>query len=168
MPPCVVLGNSSSPCRRHVDPASRKLTRAISGRLRYRTRVSSLRKRRPPVIFMLAGSTFREPTVSSQEGLTTQSNERTSLHHSPRQREDAVEASVIFSICATVIAIASLAVAVYQARATRRHNRQSVRPILEQCRLQYRTQPRRKLPRILGATVAVGGYWCERGCPSQG
>ena len=42
-----------------------------------------------------------------------------------------MEASVIFSICATVIAIASLAVAVYQARATRRHNRQSVRPILE-------------------------------------
>jgi hypothetical protein len=42
-----------------------------------------------------------------------------------------MDASVVVAICATVIAVASLAVSVYEARATRRHNRISVRPFLE-------------------------------------
>jgi hypothetical protein len=42
-----------------------------------------------------------------------------------------MDASVIVAICATVIAVVSLAVTVYEARATRRHNRISVRPFLE-------------------------------------
>lgn len=42
-----------------------------------------------------------------------------------------MDASVIVAICATVIAVVSLAVSVYEARATRRHNRISVRPFLE-------------------------------------
>jgi hypothetical protein len=42
-----------------------------------------------------------------------------------------VNASIIVSVCATIIAVVSLGVAVYQARATRRHNRLTVRPILE-------------------------------------
>lgn len=39
-------------------------------------------------------------------------------------------ASTVVAICATDIAVASLAVSVIEARATRVHNRQSVRPIL--------------------------------------
>jgi hypothetical protein len=48
-----------------------------------------------------------------------------------------MDASTVVAICATVIAVASLAVSVYQARATRRHNQLSVRPLLEllRCRL---------------------------------
>jgi hypothetical protein len=42
-----------------------------------------------------------------------------------------MNAAIVVAICATVIAVASLAVSVYQARATRLHNRHSVRPILE-------------------------------------
>jgi hypothetical protein len=42
-----------------------------------------------------------------------------------------VDASIVIASCATVIAVASLAVSVYEARATRNHNRHSVRPILE-------------------------------------
>ena len=42
-----------------------------------------------------------------------------------------MDASAVVAICATVIAVLSLAVAVYEARATRRHNRISVRPFLE-------------------------------------
>ena len=42
-----------------------------------------------------------------------------------------MDASVVVAICATVIAVVSLAVSVYEARATRRHNRISVRPFLE-------------------------------------
>jgi hypothetical protein len=42
-----------------------------------------------------------------------------------------MDASVVVAICATVIAVLSLAVSVYEARATRRHNRVSVRPFLE-------------------------------------
>jgi len=42
-----------------------------------------------------------------------------------------MNASVVVAICATVIAVLSLAVSVYEARATRRHNRISVRPYLE-------------------------------------
>jgi hypothetical protein len=42
-----------------------------------------------------------------------------------------VNASIVVAICATVIAVVSLAVSVYEARATRRHNRISVRPFLE-------------------------------------
>jgi hypothetical protein len=42
-----------------------------------------------------------------------------------------MNASVIVAICATVIAVVSLAVSMYEARATRRHNRISVRPFLE-------------------------------------
>jgi hypothetical protein len=42
-----------------------------------------------------------------------------------------MDASVAVAICATVIAVVSLAVSVYEARATRRHNRISVRPFLE-------------------------------------
>lgn len=42
-----------------------------------------------------------------------------------------MNASVVVAICATVIAVLSLAVSVYEARATRRHNRIYVRPFLE-------------------------------------
>ena len=42
-----------------------------------------------------------------------------------------MDASVVVAIGATVIAVASLAVSVYQARASRIHNRQSLRPNLE-------------------------------------
>jgi hypothetical protein len=42
-----------------------------------------------------------------------------------------MNASVVVAICATVIAVVSLAVSVCEARATRRHNRISVRPFLE-------------------------------------
>ena len=42
-----------------------------------------------------------------------------------------MDASVVVAICATVIAVVSLAVSVYEARATRRHSRISVRPFLE-------------------------------------
>ena len=42
-----------------------------------------------------------------------------------------MDAGVIVAICATVIAVVSLAISVYEARATRRHNRISVRPFLE-------------------------------------
>jgi hypothetical protein len=42
-----------------------------------------------------------------------------------------MDASVIVAICATVIAVVSLAVSVYEARVTRQHNRISVRPFLE-------------------------------------
>jgi hypothetical protein len=42
-----------------------------------------------------------------------------------------MNASVVVAICATVIAVLSLAVSVSEARATRRHNRISVRPFLE-------------------------------------
>jgi hypothetical protein len=41
-----------------------------------------------------------------------------------------VDAGIVVAICATVIAVASLMVSVYEARATRTHNRHSVRPIL--------------------------------------
>ena len=42
-----------------------------------------------------------------------------------------MNASIVVAICATVIAVVSLAVSIYEARATRRHNRISVRPFLE-------------------------------------
>jgi hypothetical protein len=42
-----------------------------------------------------------------------------------------VDANTVIAGCATVIAVASLSVTVYEARAMRRHNRYSVRPILE-------------------------------------
>lgn len=42
-----------------------------------------------------------------------------------------MDASVVVAICATVIAVLSLAVSVSEARATRRHDRISVRPFLE-------------------------------------
>jgi hypothetical protein len=42
-----------------------------------------------------------------------------------------MNASVVVAICATVIAVLSLTVSVYEARATRRHDRISVRPFLE-------------------------------------
>jgi hypothetical protein len=42
-----------------------------------------------------------------------------------------MDASTVIAVAATVIALASLAVAGYEARATRRHNRQSVRPVLQ-------------------------------------
>src|SRR5580704_10007812 len=42
-----------------------------------------------------------------------------------------MNASVVVAICATFIAVLSLVVSVYEARATRRHNRISVRPFLE-------------------------------------
>jgi hypothetical protein len=41
-----------------------------------------------------------------------------------------MNASIVVAICATVIAVLSLAVSVYEARATRRHDRISVRPHL--------------------------------------
>jgi hypothetical protein len=42
-----------------------------------------------------------------------------------------MNASIVVAICATVIAVLALAVSVYEARATRRHDRISVRPFLE-------------------------------------
>jgi hypothetical protein len=42
-----------------------------------------------------------------------------------------MNASIVVAICATVIAVLSLAVSVGEARATRRHNRITVRPFLE-------------------------------------
>jgi hypothetical protein len=42
-----------------------------------------------------------------------------------------MNASVVVAVCATVIAVLSLAVSVSEARAARRHNRISVRPYLE-------------------------------------
>jgi hypothetical protein len=42
-----------------------------------------------------------------------------------------MNASIVVAICATVIAVLSLSVSVYEARATRRHDRISVRPFLE-------------------------------------
>src|SRR5215469_2716720 len=42
-----------------------------------------------------------------------------------------MDASVVVAICATVIAVLSLIVSVSEARATRQHNRISVRPFLE-------------------------------------
>jgi hypothetical protein len=51
-----------------------------------------------------------------------------------------VNASIVVAICATVIAVLSLAVSIYEARAARRHNRISVRPFL-----------------ALGVSLPVGG-----------
>jgi hypothetical protein len=42
-----------------------------------------------------------------------------------------MNASVVVAICATIVAVLSLAISVYEARANRRHNRISVRPFLE-------------------------------------
>jgi hypothetical protein len=42
-----------------------------------------------------------------------------------------VNASIVVAICATVIAVLALAVSIDEARATRRHNRITVRPFLE-------------------------------------
>jgi hypothetical protein len=42
-----------------------------------------------------------------------------------------MNASAVVAICATVIAVLSLVVSIYEVRATRRHNRISVRPFLE-------------------------------------
>jgi hypothetical protein len=41
-----------------------------------------------------------------------------------------VNASTVIAVCATVIAGASLGISVYEARATRMHNRRSVQPLL--------------------------------------
>src|ERR1700730_18400738 len=41
-----------------------------------------------------------------------------------------MDASTVTAICSVVIAVASLAVSAYVARATRKHNRLSVRPLL--------------------------------------
>ncbi|QKZ16159.1 hypothetical protein [Streptomyces chartreusis] len=42
-----------------------------------------------------------------------------------------MDSESVVAACAVVIAVASLAVSVYEARATRQHNRHSVRPILQ-------------------------------------
>lgn len=42
-----------------------------------------------------------------------------------------MDASIVVAICATVVAVVSLVVSLYEARAMRTHNRHSVRPILE-------------------------------------
>lgn len=42
-----------------------------------------------------------------------------------------MDSEVVVAACAVVIAVASLAVSVYEVRATRQHNRYSVRPILQ-------------------------------------
>ena len=41
-----------------------------------------------------------------------------------------MNSSTVIAVCAVVIAVASLGVSVYEARATRMHNRRSVQPIL--------------------------------------
>jgi hypothetical protein len=48
-----------------------------------------------------------------------------------RSGDQLMNASVVVAICATVIAVLSLVVSVSEARATRRHNRISMRPFLE-------------------------------------
>jgi hypothetical protein len=45
--------------------------------------------------------------------------------------EDALDANTVTAVCATGIAVVSLVVSIAEARASRRHNRHSVRPILE-------------------------------------
>jgi hypothetical protein len=45
-------------------------------------------------------------------------------------RSHLMNASIVVAICATVIAVLSLTVSVYEARVTRRHDRISVRPFL--------------------------------------
>jgi hypothetical protein len=42
-----------------------------------------------------------------------------------------MDAGTVVAICATIIAVVSLAVSVYEGRATRRHYRLSVRPLLQ-------------------------------------
>ncbi|MFI0906070.1 hypothetical protein ACH4TE_21435 [Streptomyces sioyaensis] len=42
-----------------------------------------------------------------------------------------MDAETVVAVCAVVIAVASLAVSVYEARAARQHNRHSVRPLLQ-------------------------------------
>jgi hypothetical protein len=42
-----------------------------------------------------------------------------------------MDASIVVAVCATVVAVASLVVSLYEARAMRAHNRHSVRPLLE-------------------------------------
>nr|WP_107908977.1 hypothetical protein [Streptomyces chartreusis] len=42
-----------------------------------------------------------------------------------------MDSETVVAACAVVIAVASLAVSVYEARATRQHNRYSVRPIFQ-------------------------------------
>lgn len=42
-----------------------------------------------------------------------------------------MNASIVVAICATVIAVLSLSVSIYEAQATRQHDRISVRPFLE-------------------------------------
>ncbi len=39
--------------------------------------------------------------------------------------------NTVTAICAILIAVASLGVSIFQARAMRQHNRQSVRPVLQ-------------------------------------
>lgn len=42
-----------------------------------------------------------------------------------------MDAETVVAVCAVVIAVASLAVSFYEARAARQHNRHSVRPLLQ-------------------------------------
>ncbi|MEU6203200.1 hypothetical protein ABZ814_06380 [Micromonospora musae] len=48
-----------------------------------------------------------------------------------RVHRSAMDANTITAVCATGIAVASLAVSITEARASRHHNRQSVRPVLQ-------------------------------------
>lgn len=41
-----------------------------------------------------------------------------------------MNASTVIAVCAVVVAVASLGVSMYEARATRTHDRHSVRPLL--------------------------------------
>jgi hypothetical protein len=65
----------------------------------------------------------------------------------------------ITAVCAILIALASLAVAIMEARATREHNRQSVKPVLRTIRVKAHDDQRTglKLRNVgLGPAVVVG------------
>ncbi len=63
------------------------------------------------------------------EGLTR--GDTLSIDKYDRLGGETLDAATVVAICVTVVAIASLAVSVYEGRAARRHNRYSVRPLLE-------------------------------------
>ncbi|WP_049561801.1 hypothetical protein [Nonomuraea sp. SBT364] len=63
-----------------------------------------------------------------------------------------MDAQTVIAVSATIIAIASLTVSIYQLRATRLHNRHSVRPLLQ---LQLRTVPGERSG-IVVANIGLG------------
>lgn len=70
-----------------------------------------------------------------------------------------MNASIVVAICATVIAVLSLAVSVYEAWATRRHDRISVRPHLA---LQASLRQGRAGPQLIKRRPRPGGDHQDR------